>query len=191
MPETRMTDSEYIAWEDAQQRREKARKKWLLGLGCLAGFLSCCCMILWPVWRSAAYPARRAAALSNVHQLALGALMYSNDFDDHLPHAGVWMDETLPYVANGTRPEIFRSPDHLGANEFGFAFRRTLSAKQTPDVDKPEVTAMIFDSIDTRWNANGGLELLPRPGRYQSYNVAAFVDGHVKAAGDGAPNSWR
>ena len=186
-----MTDSEYIAWDDARLLRERARKKWLLSLGCLAGCMSCCCMVAWPIWPSAHSYAKKTAALNDVKELALSALMYANAFDDHLPHAAVWMDETLPYVANGMHPEIFRSPALSGANEFGFAFRRTLSAKQTPDIDEPEATAMIFDSIDTRWNANGGLDLLPRPGRYESSNVAAFVDGHVKAARDGASNSWR
>ena len=186
-----MTDSEYIAWDDARLLREKSRKKWFLSLGCLAGCMSCCCMVTWPIWPSAHSHAKKMAAFNDVKELALSASMYAYDFDDHLPHAATWMDEVSGYVQNGSSQNMFHSPALSGSDEFGFAFRRTLSAKQTPDIDRPDVTAMIFDSIDTRWNANGGLDLLPRPGRYESFNVAAFVDGNVKAARDGATNSWR
>ena len=178
-----MTDSEYVAWDELQQRRAKTRKRRLIGLGCWACTLWCCGVILWPVFPSARLQAKNAGAMSNVKQLGVGALMYSNDADDRFPNAALWMDMLTPYVHD---TGLFRSPALSNSTEFGFAFRRSLSGMKITEIDDPEKNVLIFDSTDTRWNANGELTLLPRPGRYGKVNVAAFADGHVRAIPDGA-----
>ena len=173
----KISDSEWLAAEDERIRRAKAKKRWLLSLGCLACFLSCCCAILWPVFPAARLQPKKAAALSNVKQLDLAALMYSNDADDRYPSAGIWMDLILPYVKD---KGIFHAPGLPDPDVFGVAFRRSLSRVKTDDVEQPATTVVVFDSTDTRWNANGELNLLPQPGRYGDHNVVSFVDGTVK-----------
>ena len=120
---------------------------------------------------------RNRFELSNAKQCALGALIYTNDNDDRLPLSARWMDLELPYVTN---KQIFNSPAVKDAGQYGFAFRRALSGHKLSLTKSPTVTAMIFDSIETQWNANGNLLLLPNPGRYNGKDVVAFMDGHAK-----------
>ena len=164
--------------------------------------------------------ARRTTAMSNAKQLAPGALAYANDADDHLPRASVWMDSLKPYVSKPSlvypdnfeiragpakvepdKPkreqpekvsEVFHSIGLKNWDVFGFAFRRHLSSRRLASIGDPSQVALVFDSSDTGWNANGGLDLIPSPGWYEkrgsaNVNVIAFVDGHVKALVPGAP----
>ena len=75
--------------------------------------------ILFPVFAQARAKARQISALSNIKQLGLGVLMYSQDYDELYPTGlqqswwdNTWYRTTAPYVKN---VDIFRSPsDPLG-----------------------------------------------------------------------------
>jgi len=92
--------------------------------------------ILFPVFAQAKLAAKKTADLSNVKQLGLGVVLYSNDFDDSAPfrRGGVlgttsavnWKDMILPYIKSGGRPGtqmyntpgnggVFQSPLHANA----------------------------------------------------------------------------
>src|SRR5471030_2273481 len=71
--------------------------------------------ILFPVFAQAKEAAKKTSCLSNVKNLTLGTLLYSNDFDDYivpavlnLPNGDnwdgdfLWDDLILPYIKNGT-----------------------------------------------------------------------------------------
>ncbi len=75
--------------------------------------------ILFPVFAQAREKARQAACLSNTKQLAIGVLMYAQDYDETLPVVGVnsqnrrrWMDQIVPYVKN---IDIFNCPNAPGS----------------------------------------------------------------------------
>jgi prepilin-type N-terminal cleavage/methylation domain-containing protein len=72
--------------------------------------------ILFPVFAQAREKARQASCLSNVKQLALGVLMYAQDFDERLPQTQndsfvLWPDLIAPYVKNN---QIRICPSDLG-----------------------------------------------------------------------------
>jgi prepilin-type N-terminal cleavage/methylation domain-containing protein len=71
--------------------------------------------ILFPVFAQAKLAAKKAASLSNVKQIALGLLMYTNDYDDlfsnsewgagntsNNPIYTNWATSVFPYIKNGT-----------------------------------------------------------------------------------------
>src|SRR5438045_8223435 len=69
--------------------------------------------ILFPVFAQARDKARGAACLSNVKQLATGLQMYTQDYDETLPHqAGDYTDflntanTTQPNWAKGVQPYV-------------------------------------------------------------------------------------
>ena len=76
--------------------------------------------ILFPVFARAREKARQASCQSNLKQLALGAIMYSNDYDETFlpmntgsPSGTVWTAELIqPYVKN---LQIFSCPSFSGA----------------------------------------------------------------------------
>ncbi len=61
--------------------------------------------ILFPVFARAREKARQTSCLSNVKQLGLGFMMYTQDYDEMFPNAiapdgTYWMDAIMPYVKN-------------------------------------------------------------------------------------------
>ena len=111
--------------------------------------------ILFPVFAQAREKARQASCTSNTRQLALGVLMYAQDYDETLPPTAIpsqnddgtlWPDLLAPYLKNA---QIRRCPsdakakrNSYGLNELIFADLtdpgnlqapvRTLAAVQTP-----------------------------------------------------------
>ena len=85
--------------------------------------------ILFPVFAQARAKARQASCLSNVKQLTLGMVMYSQDYDETFPqwnwgqqYAGgsgpgveiwnnLWVNAIYPYVKNG---QVYGCPDDRG-----------------------------------------------------------------------------
>lgn len=93
--------------------------------------------ILFPVFAQARNQARKATCISNLKQIALGQLMYIQDYDERISDwtpggtnnawdqaegAGWWMNKTLPYIKNQgvyACPNDTRNPGD--ANGWGFA----------------------------------------------------------------------
>ena len=85
--------------------------------------------ILFPVFARAREKARTASCMSNVRQIALGILMYSDDHDETFPilypepydYAKVWSYYIKPYIAgrSGTTKadDIFKCPSVRGYQE--------------------------------------------------------------------------
>ncbi len=75
--------------------------------------------ILFPVFARAREKARQTSCLSNVKQLSLGVLMYTQDYDERLPYCDCnayssgtnWAISTQPYVKNA---QIFVCPSDSG-----------------------------------------------------------------------------
>lgn len=86
--------------------------------------------ILFPVFAKAREKARQASCASNVKQLMVGVLMYTQDYDEMLPTQwtdmngngtpdtgvdGTWRSKVTPYVKN---PQIFQCPSNRMTNTF-------------------------------------------------------------------------
>jgi prepilin-type N-terminal cleavage/methylation domain-containing protein/prepilin-type processing-associated H-X9-DG protein len=74
--------------------------------------------ILFPVFAQARTKARQASDLSNLKQMSLGVLMYTQDYDEVFPSAGMtdsrglyytWHYSILPYTKN---TQIYKSPQY-------------------------------------------------------------------------------
>ena len=68
--------------------------------------------ILFPVFAQAKAAAKKTADLSNLKQNMTATLIYSNDFDDYIPHTNlqedyVFANRVLPYTKS---KDIFRHP---------------------------------------------------------------------------------
>ena len=79
--------------------------------------------ILFPVFARARENARRASCMSNLRQIGLGTMQYTQDFDEWLPAAyyangsvvtsAKWEDVIYPYVKS---EQVFTCPSDTGAN---------------------------------------------------------------------------
>ena len=85
----------------------------LIELLVVIAIISILASILFPVFARARENARRASCMSNMKQIALGCIMYSQDFDGNLFPYKYWgtgtseMEVLQPYIKN---TQIFRCP---------------------------------------------------------------------------------
>src|SRR5271166_727759 len=62
--------------------------------------------ILFPVFAQAKAAAKKTADLSNMKQIELGTLMYTNDFDDHYMLADMNPGPTIQYAYRWSSTEV-------------------------------------------------------------------------------------
>jgi len=95
----------------------------LIELLVVIAIISLLAAILFPVFEQAREKARQSSCLSNMKQLGIGFLQYSQDNDERLPSGSVdiypqtysfgqgWGGEIYPYVKN---PQVYLCPDDTG-----------------------------------------------------------------------------
>ncbi len=150
--------------------------------------------ILFPVFARAREKARQTSCLNNCKQMGLGALMYSEDYDERIipaytstaaynviPHKTQcrWPDLMYPYVMN---TQIFRCPSKpegvgfgiLGYGCNGWIVRAATSKFKLSQVVYPATTVMFADSgwtesyDDYGWSNSYNFQ-------YSSWNASSFV----------------
>ena len=115
---------------------------------------------------------------SNLKQLSLGLMMYTEDYDETYPPAGKWSTLVQPYVKI---TQAWNCPADPGRPSY--AMNQNLSGGATTDVTSPVSVVMLFESNFHRPNASGTVEAVARPPRHLRVNNYAFVDGHVREFG--------
>jgi len=120
--------------------------------------------ILLPVFAQAKQAALKSAALSNIKQIGLAAMMYSSDSDDVLPYVQgteQFKQVTRPYTRDD---KVWTTANPNGG---GFRFAMNLAGVSLGSIEKPAETPMIFET--NAWP----------DGR----RCVTFVDGHAKRVG--------
>jgi prepilin-type N-terminal cleavage/methylation domain-containing protein/prepilin-type processing-associated H-X9-DG protein len=114
-------------WERRFRVNEKGFT--LIELLVVVAIISLLAAILFPVFARARENARRASCMSNMKQLGLAFMMYTQDYDDQLPTDSSPSGKIPPYswdvciapyvgvkVAVGASPSIFRCPSDTSAD---------------------------------------------------------------------------
>lgn len=151
--------------------------------------------ILWPVCACGSPEmSRQTACISNLKQIALGGLMYAEDYDDRLPNRDLWMDQLQPYLSSRTMADgedrfgIFRCPQLRKDGEtnrsiYGYSMNARLSDKKLGSFKEPETTPAYYDSSNLAKNASDLVNSRPSPPRHRdgTKNVIAYLEGHAKS----------
>ncbi len=151
--------------------------------------------ILFPVFARAREKARQSSCLSNVKQIALGVLMYAQDYDERLlayRSEGVkisWVTLVDPYVKN---PQVWHCPSYgnEGLSHYGWSYEFIVWHKLA-EFARPAETLMFGDSQGHVLYRPGRYGYAPNPDdAYWRYNMEGvrhngganlgFVDGHAK-----------
>jgi prepilin-type N-terminal cleavage/methylation domain-containing protein/prepilin-type processing-associated H-X9-DG protein len=106
--------------------------------------------ILFPVFARAREKARQTTCLSNLKQLGMGAMMYSQDYDEmvltcYWANSGWWTTLVTPYVKNTqifTCPSCTISPGY-GHNHNNLGYNSHISLAQ---IAKPAETVILCDT---------------------------------------------
>jgi prepilin-type N-terminal cleavage/methylation domain-containing protein/prepilin-type processing-associated H-X9-DG protein len=163
--------------------------------------------ILFPVFARAREKARQTSCLANSKQIALGVLMYAQDYDEQLmlnartvAGGGYWYERVAPYLKNlqilqcpSMAPHVNSVPtgadhnyqcDYTGNHNIyyaGYGGPLTALAK----IEKPAECMLLCDNMSAwdymfpPWWSNYGVNTYPHN---EGANVA-FCDGHSKWIG--------
>lgn len=163
--------------------------------------------ILFPVFARAREKARQTACQSNLKQMALGALMYAQDYDERFPmnnwtaagaypqpsHQQTFINMIYPYVKN---LQLFECPSSSGAGyapgspgsgDWGpyimvptnqYGFSGWMANVKMATIDVPAERFLIMDAVSI-WNdsCQNAIRLDHRHNEMANF---AFADGHVK-----------
>ncbi len=143
--------------------------------------------ILFPVFARAREKARQSSCSSNLKQIALGALMYMQDYDERSGYLWNWWEQWAPYIKND---QIWVCPSDTAT--YSYCLFRQFDSRALGQFKYPATTAMCGDTGGT----GAGHQ------RYSQYSTCcstgtirayrdlsdrhneglnmAFVDGHVK-----------
>lgn len=132
--------------------------------------------VMFPMFARAREKALALSCQSNIKQICLGILMYSQDYDEKFPLATNWEDIVVSQYIKDQRVAVCPKAPTLRS---GYAYNAQLSGRERNTIKKPAETVAILES-DKGWNAAGGRELLPSPPRHVDGDNYGFVDGHVR-----------
>jgi hypothetical protein len=125
--------------------------------------------------------AKATICVSNIKQLSLGTLMYSQDYDEVFPLPNSWTDAIIPYTKN---EELHHCPSVSDQSLYGYAFNENVVGESLGTISSPQDIVMIFESSSGQKNAQDSMPSLPSPPRHrnrsEAKNSIGFVDGHVK-----------
>ncbi len=101
-----------------------------------------CSAILIPVLVATRPASSGATCLSNIKQVGAGLVMYSADYDDHLPDASNWHIAAAPYWKNFE--QIKKCP--LAKEPFSYAMNQALSGLSLEKVADREQRLLLYES---------------------------------------------
>jgi len=114
---------------------------------------------------------------SNLKQLALGMMMYAQDYDERYPVAERWTSVLDPYLRNTL---IFACPARPSLR-WGYAMAESVSEAPMKVITAPAQTPLLFDSD---LGMPGAADSPSRAAfRHPGGANVAFVDGHVAVRG--------
>ena len=147
-------------------------------LGCL-GCLGVIAVMFSPVFFISHGSTSTTTCRSNLKQVAMGASMYSQDYDDRLMPAVGWMDRIDPYIKNDN---VFKCPTLFESEPkaYGYAFNRVLSRRRLRNIPRVDATPLAYDSDQLIRSTFDDVASVPFPGRHHGGNNFVFVDGHAK-----------
>lgn len=129
--------------------------------------------------------ARTSACVSNLKQVSLAMLMYSQDYDETMPLKERWPEALQPYLRNN---ELFVCPSDESPHATGvegwplsYTFSERLDGTNLRNIRRSAAEVAIFDGDVL----SGGRE--DAQFRHEGDAVVGFADGHVRPV---TPEEW-
>ena len=153
--------------------------------------------ILFPVFARAREKARQASCLSNMKELGLTILMYTQDYDERLPyvHFGAWDTswrlQTLPYCNNYQIHICPSDSNNWQPPAYGsYGMSTYLWGVGLASCTNVAGTALLAENggdpgaVDYGMYSQGGIsDLAPVVARHNGGLNACYIDGHAKWVG--------
>ena len=170
----------------AEYSKDPRRAFTLIELLVVIAIIAILAAILFPVFAKAREKARQTSCASNLKQLALAAVQYTQDYDELLPrgyNAGKrWYDVMEPYMKN-VQMEICPSGARTyGRNSYGWNTELN-GSPSLADIQQPSQTALMADAKRIRRAEPGFQDMVPT-----SWGSSGTCDWQIHWPGAGAWN---
>jgi prepilin-type N-terminal cleavage/methylation domain-containing protein/prepilin-type processing-associated H-X9-DG protein len=203
-----LLDANAIHREEKNMRRNTRRAFTLIELLVVISIIAILAAILFPVFARARENARRASCQSNLKQLGLAVLMYTQDYDEQAysaPGYSWWTDPYMPYIKNDqivycpsasgnnvfARPVTYAVNEHAfpagGTNGIAIPLQEFNSSMTAFAVDGGSPTSKAGDGVGAYYSQSApGVGIFAESGysvlsdRHLDGTNCAFLDGHVK-----------
>jgi len=129
--------------------------------------------LLLPVFMQARERARKEVCASNLKQISMATMMYTDDYDEHYPPAAHWCTVIYPYIENYA---AFKCPDDDSGSRSSYALNAALGGFSAKKVGEPGDIVSSFDA-HANWDLAGGAGLLAL--RHNGGATIGYADGHV------------
>jgi prepilin-type processing-associated H-X9-DG protein len=133
----------------------------------------------------AALKANSVQCQSNLKQLAIATMMYSQDNDERMPPSASWAEAIAPRVPAAWRSAMDSSADpfHCPAAESpaSYGMNAALGGISESCIDAPAETVLLFDADAPRRSFAGGDAVVAWTRHAGGPNIA-FAEGHVRFA---------
>ncbi len=190
-----------------RHHRDLRRAFTLIELLVVIAIIAILAAILFPVFAKAREKARQSSCQSNVKQLGLAFMQYTQDYDEKWPSmfwnsgwqpaaSGYWGGEIAPYIKN---TQIFKCPSKTDST-CSYIYNQWLSQRSDSEITTPATFVVLGDSTGNGWwaidgstmvlygNANCRLKAVHNEGAN-----FAYADGHAKwqSGPNWLPSQWR
>jgi len=150
--------------------------------------------ILFPVFAQARAKARQISCASNLNQLVKGCIMYSQDYDEMLPHCG-WNEPTTEERVDGLTIPSIQDCVNTGAtvswNGEIYPYVKSYAVYHCPSDPYRRPGSYMYNQ-EVAWRRGGGdprSHPVKTPGIERPAEVALLVDGGN--GGDRLPGDWQ
>lgn len=126
---------------------------------------------------------------SNLRQMALAFMQYTQDYDEVFPPANKWTDVLKPYQKDD---KFFHCPI-VGQNSHGYAMNWKFSRQPIAAIESPANTVLLYETNILARNQNGdGRDLVFRHMQNDQPGAQyAFADGHIAFLAQKQPQNFR
>jgi hypothetical protein len=129
------------------------------------------------VFMSAKMKAQDVGCSTNLKALGRALQLYTQDWDNTLPSASRWFDDSRQYLAKAERESVFRCP--ASASIYGYGLNSAIGGLSLDKIAAPMITVGLFESSSNRANDSGGVKLITKESRHSGGLWFGYLDGHV------------
>ena len=151
----------------------------LIELLVVIAILAILAAILFPAFARARENARRTSCLSNVKQMGLGLMQYTQDYDETLPYyinVGVWQDTLQPYIKSR---QVFICPSSALQDNMNF-FNYGASTEVLTEGPPLNLATIVASASTYAFMDAGSYAVRPQHGT----NAGAAGVGYIPGSGD-------